>query len=317
MTTSNLGPSMKGVVLAAGKGSRLYPVTKAIAKPLLPIANRMTMEYAFDQFRECGIGDVCIVVGENEREVRGALGDGSAFGLRLSYARQDVPLGLAHAVQCARAFVGEDDFMLYLGDAIYGESLAPFVEQFRSSGAANLNLVKVVEDPRRFGVASVVDGRIVKLVEKPEVPESNLAMAGMYVFGPQIWSVMPDLQPSARGEYEITDAIQLLIDRGELVVAGVYEGEWFDTGTRESFLQTTRFLAKGENLIDPSAQVEGRVGGGVVVGAGAVVKCGSIEDTVVLPGAEVEVEGAVAGCILGGSVAAKELRDEIRYGSLK
>jgi glucose-1-phosphate thymidylyltransferase len=276
----------------------------------------MTMEYAFDQFKACGIDEVCVVVGENEQEVRGALGDGSRFGLRLGYARQEEPKGLAHAVGFAREFVDGDDFMLYLGDAIYGESLAPFVRQFRDSGCANLNLVKAVEDPRRFGVANVTDGRITKLVEKPAHPESNLAMAGMYVFGPQLWSVLPDLQPSARGEYEITDAIQMMIDQGETVVAGVYEGEWFDTGTLPSFLATSRFLTKGEVLIDPTARVEGEIGPHVVVGANARVRCKSIEDTVVLPGAVVEA-GDIAGSLLGGEVVADDLRDEIRYSDLK
>jgi glucose-1-phosphate thymidylyltransferase len=308
---------MKGVVLAAGKGTRLYPVTKAIAKPLLPLANRMTMEYAFDQFRDCGITEVCIVVGENEKDLRAALGDGSQFGMSLDYARQDEPLGLAHAVRQAQSFVGGDDFMLYLGDAIYGRSLKPYVAQFERSGAANLNLVKEVEDPRRFGVANVEGDRIVKLVEKPQNPESNLAMAGMYIFGPQIWSVLPDLEPSARGEYEITDAIQLLIDKGELVVAGIYEGEWFDTGTLPSFLESSRFLTKGAPTVHPTAKVDAQVGGSVVIGENAIVRCKKIENSVVLPNAIVKVDGDIIGCLIGGEVSADSLADEIRYGTLK
>ena len=307
---------MKGVVLAAGKGSRLYPVTKAVAKPLLPLANRMTMEYAFDQFRDCGVGEVCIVVGENEDELRRALGDGASFGVRLSFARQSEPLGLAHAVRCAESFVARDDFLLYLGDELYGQSLAPFVEHFRKAGAANLSLVKEVEDPRRFGVATVKGGRIIKLVEKPAAPESRLAMAGTYVFGPQIWSVLPDLKPSARGEYEITDAIQLLIDRGEVVVPGLYEGEWFDTGTLPSFLAASRFLTQGSPLIDPTATVEGQIEGAVVVGAGARVKCQAIEDSVVLPGAHVSASGRIEGCLIGGDVAGSGLKDQVVYGAL-
>lgn len=307
---------MKGVVLAAGKGTRLYPVTKAIAKPLLPLANRMTMEYAFDQFHDCGITDVCIVVGENEPELRAALGDGSRFGLSLGYAKQEQPLGLANAVQCARTFVGDDSFMLYLGDAIYGQSLAPFVQQFVKTGAANLNLVKWVEDPRRFGVANLDGGRIIKLVEKPQNPESNYAMAGMYVFGPQLWSVLPDLKPSARGEYEITDAIQLLIDQGETVVAGVYEGEWFDTGTLESFLATTRFLTGGETTMPDFTDILGEIGTNVVVGEGAIVRCRRIENSVVLPHAHIDVKEDIEGCLLGGEVSATALKDVIRYGDM-
>ncbi|HEY0866703.1 MAG TPA: sugar phosphate nucleotidyltransferase, partial [Fimbriimonas sp.] len=232
---------MKGVILAAGKGSRLYPVTHVVAKPLLPLANRPTLHYAFDRLKEMGVRDICLVVGENEEQMRSALGDGSDFGVRLSYVRQHEPHGLAHAVGFAREFVGEDPFVLYLGDAMYNQAFDGFARRFLESGCANLNIVQPVEDPSRFGVANVEGDRIVKLVEKPKNPESNLAMAGMYFFGPQLWEVLPDLKPSARGEYEITDAIQLLIDRGHEVLAGVYTGKWFDTGTLDSFLETSSF----------------------------------------------------------------------------
>ncbi|MBS1715508.1 MAG: NTP transferase domain-containing protein [Armatimonadetes bacterium] len=309
---------MKGVVLAAGKGTRLYPVTKVVPKPLLPIANRLTLEYAFDQLKGCGIEEVCIVVGDNEPQIREALGDGSRFGLKLAYARQVEPKGLAHAVGFAKDFVAGDDFVLYLGDAIYDRPLEPHVRRFRESGCANLNLVKPVEDPRRFGVANVDGERIVKLVEKPAEPESNLAMAGMYVFGPQIWDVLPGLAPSARGEYEITDAIQTLVDNGETVLAGVYEGEWFDTGTLDSFLSTTRHVVGGGVLFADGAQVEGPVGENVVIGEGARVVCPQgIEDSVVLPGAEIIAAGPVRHCLIGGAVDAPEgLQDVVRFGTL-
>ena len=308
---------MKGVILAAGKGSRLYPVTRAIAKPLLPLANRMTMAYAFDQLKACGITEIAIVVGENEPEMRATLGDGAAFGVHLSFVRQPEPLGLAHAVSFCKDFVDGDSFVLYLGDAIYGQSLAPIVQSFVDEPCANLNLVKEVEDPRRFGVANVVDGRIVKLVEKPQNPESNLAMAGMYVFGPQIWSVFADLKPSARGEYEITDAIQMLIDRGEVVRAGVYEGEWFDTGTLPSFLETSRFLAGSVAKIGEGATVEAEVGEYVVIGGGAAVRAARLENCVILPGAHVETTGEIRGSLLGGNIQTEgDLVDTIRYGDL-
>lgn len=308
---------MKGVILAAGMGTRLYPVTRRIPKPLLPIANRMTLAYAFDQLTDCGIREIAVVVGENEVAMREALGDGSDFGVSLTFVRQPDPRGLAHAVGFAEEFVAGDDFVLYLGDAIYGQPLKPHVDRFRESGCANLNLVKPVDDPRRFGVANTDGERIVKLVEKPAEPESNLAMAGMYVFGPQIWSVLPELQPSARGEYEITDAIQMLVDRGELVLAGVYEGEWFDTGTLPSFLETTRFLTRGEARLAEDALIEGTVSGSVVIGAGSQVRCASIEDSVVMPGSEIRVSGAIRGCVLAGRVEVEgDLTDAIRDGAL-
>ncbi|MEZ0327101.1 MAG: sugar phosphate nucleotidyltransferase, partial [Fimbriimonas sp.] len=266
---------MKGVILAAGKGSRLYPITHVIPKPLLPLANRPTLYYAFDRLKEMGVTDICIVVGDNEAQMREALGDGADQGVRLTFVKQEEPKGLAHAVGFAKDFVGSDSFVLYLGDAIYGEGFVEQARRFQDSGAANLNIVKPVEDPRRFGVANVVGERIVKLVEKPQNPESNLAMAGMYFFGSAIWSVIPELKPSARGEYEITDAIQMLIDRGETVLAGVYDGIWFDTGTLDSFLETSAFLTANGTLIGEGAEVNASVGDRVVIGEGATVEADS------------------------------------------
>ncbi|MBX3095303.1 MAG: NTP transferase domain-containing protein [Fimbriimonadaceae bacterium] len=308
---------MKGVILAAGKGTRLYPVTRVIPKPLLPIANRMTLAYSFDQMKGAGIREIAIVVSENESAMREALGTGSDFGVNLSYIRQPEPKGLAHAVSFAHDFVNGDDFVLYLGDAIYGQSMAPFIQQFKDSGSANLNLVKAVDDPRRFGVANVTDGRIVKLVEKPSEPESNLAMAGLYVFGPQIWSVLPDLKPSARGEFEITDAIQMLIDRGETVIPGIYDGAWFDTGTLPSFLETSRFLTQSKPLIGTEGSCSAELSGHVVIGDKASVSCSAIEDSVILPGAKVEVSGEIRGCLLSGEIRVDgDLVDCVRHGDL-
>ena len=308
---------MKGLILAAGKGSRLYPITHLIPKPLLPLANRVTMEYAFDRMKEMGITEIGIVVGENESAMREGLGDGSAFGVSLSFVRQPEPKGLAHAVSFAEEFVAGDSFVLYLGDAIYDRSLAEFKDKFESSGCANLNLVMAVEDPSRFGVANVEGDRIVKLVEKPKNPESNLAMAGLYFFGPQIWSIFPTLQPSARGEYEITDAIQTLIDQGETVLAGEFKGTWFDTGTLDSDLETSFFLSGGDD-IDPTATVEGKTSSPVVIGKGATVSCNSIENSVVFPGATINVSGNIKNCILAGPVSAEEdLENQIIHGDWK
>lgn len=293
---------MKAVILAAGKGTRLYPITQHIPKPLLPLANKPTLYYAFDRLKEIGVGDICLVVGENAPVMKAALGSGEGLGIHLSYATQSEPKGLAHAMACAKDFVGKDDFVMYLGDAIYSEPLIPLAETFASSHCANLNLVMEVEDPSRFGVANVSGDRIVKLVEKPAVPESNLAMAGVYFFRSAIWDVLPDLEPSARGEYEITDAIQLLIDRGQTVLAGVYAGSWFDTGTLDSFLACSSFLIEGGTLIGPGSSVRGNVGGSVCVGENAVVECAEIEDSVILPGAAVRTNGRISHSILAGNI---------------
>ena len=297
---------MKGVILAAGKGTRLYPATRFIPKPILTIANRPTIFYAFDRLKEVGITDICVVVGENEEQMRAALGDGSEQGVTLSYVKQTSPQGLAHAVGFAKDFVGDDAFMLYLGDAMYDRGFQEFVDLFNSSNAANLNLVKHVEDPSRFGVANLDGDKIIKLVEKPKQPESNWAMAGMYIFGPEIWTVLPDLQPSARGEYEITDAIQMLIDRGNLVLAGKYEGVWFDTGTLDSYLETSRFVTDNGLVVAPDATFNGHFGDHVVIGDGAHVAAGKLEDCVILPGANVIVGGDIRHAILGGTVVTSD-----------
>ena len=293
---------MKGVILAAGKGSRLYPVTYNIPKPLLPLANRPTLEYAFDRLKEIGVTEIALVVGENEPAMREALGDGSTFGIQLTYVRQLEPKGLAHALSFAEEFVAREPFVMYLGDAIYSEGFEHHAKRFLESGCANLNIVKPVDDPSRFGVANVEGGRIVKLVEKPKEPESNLAMAGLYFFGPEIWDVLPGLPPSARGEFEITDAIQRLIDDGHLVLAGVYEGTWFDTGTLDSFLETSAFLTGGENVVG-WAEVFADLGYRVVIGDGAIVHAERLIDCVVLPGANVNVKGTIRHAILGGTVS--------------
>jgi len=309
-------PVVKGVILAAGKGSRLYPVTHHIPKPLLPLANKITLAYAFERLKEIGIVDICVVVGDNEATMRDSLGTGAAYGVNLDYVRQTEPKGLAHAVGFAREFVGEDDFVLYLGDAIYSEGFSTFARRFQESACANLNLVKAVLDPSRFGVANVDGERIVKLVEKPKEPESNLAMAGLYFFSPAIWDVLPDLRPSARGEYEITDAIQMLIDRGHTVLAGIFEGDWFDTGTLDSFLETSAYLMDGGSVVAADAVVEAELGPCVAIGDGASVRATSIRDSVVLPNARVEVAGAIEHSILGGScMLTSQVVNEILYGT--
>jgi glucose-1-phosphate thymidylyltransferase len=306
---------MKGVILAAGKGTRLYPVTHHIAKPLLPLANRMTIEYAFDQLKQLNIKEVCIIVGDLEQEMKQILGNGSKYGLKLSYAKQPEQKGLAHALTFAKDFLKNDNFVLYLGDAIYDQNFNKSAEQFLKSGCANLNIVKWVEDPSRFGVAIVEDNKIVRLVEKPKNPESNLAMAGLYFFTPKIWEVIPTLKPSARGEYEITDAIQALIDKGYDVQASLYQGEWFDTGTLDSFIDASRFLTSNRAMISKTARVNAEAGDHVVIGEQASVKCKKIEDSVVLPGAQIEVDGEIRHSILGGTIISnKSIIGQIEYG---
>jgi glucose-1-phosphate thymidylyltransferase len=307
---------MKAVVLAAGKGTRLYPITRHIAKPLLPLAERPTLHYVFDRLKEIDADDVCLVVGENREQLKSALGNGSDVGIALSYVVQQEPRGLAHALRCAESFIDRDDFVMYLGDGIYGSPLKPFADRFHETRCNNLDLVKAVDDPSRFGVANTDGERIVRLVEKPAVPESNLAMQGVYFFDSMIWDVLPDLQPSARGEYEITDAIQLLIDRGGDVRAGVYDGAWFDTGTLDSYLETSAYLMQNGVQIGNGASVVGEIGSAVSIGEGSVVECASIEDSAVLPGSRIRCSGHIRHSILCGDVEADDdLTASVAYDS--
>lgn len=293
---------MKGVILAAGKGTRLFPATKHIPKSLLPLANRMTLEYGIDRLRDIGVTEICLIVSEDVDEVLELIGDGRRFGVRFSICRQTEPLGLAHALSFAEDFVQNEPFVMLLGDLIFEGDFRAFAKKFLESGAANLSVVKWVDDPSRFGVANLDGDRIVRLVEKPEKPESNFATTGLYFFGPQIWSVLQHLSPSHRGEYEISDAIQYLVEQGETCLAKEYVGEWFDTGTLDSFLATNAFLVNHGRLIDRTAKVDARIGNGVVVGAGARVRAAELRDCVILPGARIEVTGTIEHSILGGNV---------------
>ena len=215
--------------------------------------------------------------------------------------RQPEAKGLAHAVGYAKDFVNGEPFVLYLGDAIYD---SPFYEQakrFLESDAACLTIVMPVEDPSPFGIVILDEqGHVKKLVEKPKEFISDLCLIGMYYFRSQLWEVLPELQPSARGEYEITDSMQLLVNHGYTVLPGIFKGTWYDTGTLNSFLETSHFLAGGKNLIE--GQVSGRIGERVVIGPGASVSCEAIEDAVIMPGSQVKVTGVIRHSLIGGVV---------------
>lgn len=293
---------LKAVVLAAGKGTRLYPITKIIPKPLLPIANRITLEYAFDQLKALGIYEICLVVGESEEYIREVLGDGSQYEIQLTYVRQQGQFGLAHALKSAKDFVDNGPFVLYLGDAVYTGDFKKAAQKFIDSDIENLNVVQWVEDPKRFGVAEIKGDSILGLEEKPENPKSNYVMAGLYFFRSKIWDILESLPLSQRGEYEITDAIKTLIDQGYDVKAEIHEGAWFDTGTLNSFIDTNEHMIGDDILIHPSAQVKAKLGKCVVIGENAVVECDYIDKTVVLAGTKVNVKGTISNSLISGMI---------------
>jgi glucose-1-phosphate thymidylyltransferase len=222
---------MKALVLAGGSGSRLRPITHTFAKQLVPVANKPVLFYGLEAIRDAGIIDVGIVVGETAATIRGAVGDGQAFGLNVTYIRQEAALGLAHAVLIARDFLGGDDFVMYLGDNFIVGGITALVDEFRSRRPDAQIMLTTVPDPRQFGVAELDEtGEVVSLVEKPQCPSSDLALVGVYIFTPAVHEAVSQLSPSGRGELEITEALQWLLDGGHKIRSTIISGYWKDTG---------------------------------------------------------------------------------------
>jgi len=286
---------MKALVLAGGSGSRLRPITHTYAKQLLPVANKPVLFYGLEAIRDAGITDVGIVVGDTAPAIEDAVGDGSAFGLRATYLRQDAPRGLAHAVIVARDFLAGDDFVMYLGDNFIVGGITPLVEEFRSSRPDAQIMLTSVPDPRQFGVAELdTAGEVVGLEEKPQHPKSDLALVGVYIFTPAVHEAVSQLAPSWRGELEITEAIQWLIDQGRKVRSTTITGYWKDTGNVADMLEVNRMVLE---TVDP--QVRGTVEdseliGRVVVEAGAQVSRSRIVGPVII-GTGTRVSGSYVG----------------------
>jgi len=286
---------MKALVLAGGSGSRLRPITHTYAKQLLPVANKPVLFYGLEAIRDAGITDVGIVVGDTAPAIQEAVGDGSAFGLSVTYLRQDAPRGLAHAVIVARDFLGGDDFVMYLGDNFIVGGITPLVEEFRSSRPDAQIMLTSVPDPRQFGVAELdTAGEVAGLEEKPQQPKSDLALVGVYIFTPAVHEAVSQLAPSWRGELEITEAIQWLIDRGRKVRSTTITGYWKDTGNVADMLEVNRMVLE---TIDP--QVRGTVEaseliGRVVVEAGAQVSQSRIVGPAII-GTGTRVSGSYVG----------------------
>jgi glucose-1-phosphate thymidylyltransferase len=238
--------TMKGLVLSGGKGTRLRPITHTSAKQLVPVANKPILFYVMENLADAGIREVGVVVGDTAQEIEAACGDGSAWGLNLTYIRQDAPLGLAHAVKIAEDFIAGDPFVMYLGDNLLPSGITPLVQEFAERKPEAMILLTAVPDPQRFGVAVLTDdGRVQTLEEKPEHPRSDLALVGVYLFTAQIFEAVHAIKPSARGELEITDAIQWLIDQGREVLPHLVQGWWKDTGKLEDMLDANRIVLGG------------------------------------------------------------------------
>ena len=269
---------MKALILAGGAGTRLRPITHTSAKQLVPVANKPILFYGIEAMVAAGITEIGVIVGDTKTEVIAALGEGERFGAKFTYIPQDAPLGLAHCVLIADEFLGDDDFVMYLGDNLLEQDLAAFVRSFGVARAgseppAAQILLKQVPDPHRFGIAELdADGNVVRLVEKPADPPSDLALVGVYLFDRTINAAVRAIAPSPRGELEITDAIQWLVDQGLRVRCELLTGWWIDTGKLTPLLEANRLLLeKIETRVDGKVDEASSLDGRVIVEAGAIV----------------------------------------------
>jgi len=255
---------VKALIPAGGAGTRLRPITHTSAKQLVPVANKPILFYVLDDVAEAGVVETGIVVGETGDEIRDAVGDGSAWGLKVSYIEQEAPLGLAHTVLIARDFLGEDPFVMYLGDNMLRDGIVPFVQRFEGSGCSAQIMVTPVEEPEQYGVVEMDGDLVVRLVEKPAERISDLALVGVYLFDPSVHDAVRALRPSGRGELEITEAIQWLLDKGKDVTVHRVEGWWKDTGQPEDLLEANRLVLEGsesnnEGEVDAASKLSGTV----------------------------------------------------------
>jgi glucose-1-phosphate thymidylyltransferase len=274
---------MKGLILSGGKGTRLRPLTYTSAKQLVPVANKPVLFYGIEALAAAGIREIGIVVGDTKDEIKTAVGDGARWNVKVTYIEQDAPRGLAHAVLISEAFMGRDPFVMYLGDNLLNRGINEFVDEFvREAPAAQILLTRV-PDPQMFGVAELEEGRVVRLVEKPKEPKSDLALVGVYMFSAAVFDSVKRIKPSLRNELEITDAIQDLIDRGLPVRPHLVQGWWKDTGKLEDMLEANRLILDTlERRISGSVDSESRVEGKVIIEAGAVVERSVIRGPVVI-----------------------------------
>ncbi|MGW1430062.1 glucose-1-phosphate thymidylyltransferase [Streptomyces sp. NPDC002431] len=317
---------MKALVLSGGAGTRLRPITHTSAKQLVPVANKPVLFYGLEAIAEAGITEVGIIVGDTAAEIREAVGDGSALGIEVTYIPQEEPLGLAHAVLIARDFLGDDDFVMYLGDNFIVGGITGLVEEFRSDRPDAQILLTRVPNPTSFGVAELdAAGRVVALEEKPKEPKSDLALVGVYLFTPVIHEAVRAIEPSWRGELEITHAIQWLIDQKSDVRSTTIHGYWKDTGNVTDMLEVNRTVLEtvepthegaevdadseiiGRVRIEPGARVSGsRIVGPAIIGAGSVISGAyvgpftSVSENVRIEDSEIEYSIVLRGASIVG-----------------
>jgi glucose-1-phosphate thymidylyltransferase len=304
---------MKAIIPCAGRGKRLRPLTFTNSKPLIPIANKPLILYAIDKLKAVGISEIGIIVSDNTRDMQDVLGDGKDKGVEISYIQQDEPLGIAHTIKVSRDFLGDESFIMYLGDNLVEEGLQNAVQNFEHNSANGVIFVYPTDKPQLYGIAVIEDGRLKRLVEKPKDPPSNLATIGIYIFDKTIHSIIETLKPSDRGEYEITDAIQGLIDSGAHVEHYPLKGWWIDAGNPDDMVEANRLVLqdlKSGNLgsCDESSDIRGNV----AIGKNAIIENSIIRGPVLI-GNDCIIKNAFIGSFTSIGSCSRLENCEIEY----
>jgi glucose-1-phosphate thymidylyltransferase len=333
---------MKGIILHGGHGTRLRPLTHTGPKQLLKIANKPMSQYALEDLRDAGIIDIAIIVGDvYPKKVKEFYGDGKKFGVNLTYVDQDNPKGIAHAINLCRDFIGNDKFVVYLGDNILRTGLSSYVQKFEYSSNDAQILLSEVENPSQFGVVEIKENKILKIIEKPKNPPSNFAVIGVYFLTPKIFEIIKHLKPSWRGELEITEALQLLMDNGLIIEHDYVTGWWKDTGTPNDILHANQLILENMNnekenkvfvekncTIDPSTKIIGpviidkncvikssvKIGPNVSIGKNTILENCEIKNSIVMDNCTINAQIKIIDSIIAdGTNIQKSKSDQSIY----
>lgn len=307
---------MKALITAGGHGTRLRPITHTKNKHLIPIANKPMLSYALDYVREAGITEVGIVVNSGDMEIEKIFGDGSSLGLNISYIPQKSPLGLAHVVKIAESFIGGEKFIFYLGDNILVGGINRFIREFEKDGSNCHLVLSKVPDPQRFGVPEIINGKIISIEEKPRYPKSQFAVTGIYLYDSHIFEAVQNIPPSGRGELEISDAHQYLLEKGYHVSFSEITGWWKDTGKVADLLEANRLVLENiTSSIDGDIDRKSKLTGIVKIGKGSIIKNSVLRGPMIV-GNDVKINDSYIGPYTSIADDCKIISSEVEYSIL-
>ena len=304
---------MKAVITAGGHGTRLRPITHTKNKHLIHIGNKPMLSYAIEYVQEAGISEIGIIINSGDQEIKDVFGDGTKMGLNITYIPQEVPLGLAHVVKISESFIGDENFIFYLGDNILVGGIGKFIEDFENNGSNCHLVLSKVKDPQRFGVPEIMKDQIVSIEEKPANPKSDYAITGIYLYDSSIFKAVNNIEPSARGELEISDAHQYLLDNGATVTFSEITGWWKDTGKASDLLEANRLVLDNHSpIISGNTDENSTIVGRVSIGEGSQVENSNIRGPVII-GKNVEIRDTYIGPYSSISDGCKIIGSEVEY----